>query len=78
MITSTSPDLYRDYYLEREIPDIGERFSALSSALTSAAEMYEKANGGKTGGSSGLKRVAEQLGEFAKKPSEIPAFLIQK
>ena len=52
MITSTSPDLYRDYYLEREIPDIGERFSALSSALTSAAEMYEKANGGKTGGSS--------------------------
>lgn len=28
MITSTSPDLYRDYYLEREIPDIGERFSA--------------------------------------------------
>lgn len=42
MITSTSPDLYRDYYLEREIPDIGGRFSALSSALTSAAEMYEK------------------------------------
>ena len=75
MITSTSPDLYRDYYLEREIPDIGERFSALSTALTSAAEMYEKANGGKTGGSSGLKRAAEQLGEFAKKPSEIPARL---
>ena len=38
MITGVSPDIYRDYYLEEEIPDFTERFTRLADALENEAK----------------------------------------
>lgn len=72
IVTSTNPDPYRDYSLEKEIRDLRETLEELRDRLSRLADQFDAINGKKSSQSEPLRRVAEQLGEFAKKPSVIP------
>ena len=72
MVTSTNPDTYHDYYLDREIPDITERFAALSGRLAAASRQLSGVNGVNSDKSAILLRVAERLADFAEDVNEIP------
>ena len=72
MVTGTNPDTYHDYYLDREIPDITERFAALSSRLAAASGQLSSVNGVNSDKSAILLRVAERMADFAEDVNEIP------
>ena len=72
MVTSTNPDTYHDYYLDREIPDITERFAALSGRLAAASRQLSGVNGVNSDKSAILLRVAERMADFAEDVNEIP------
>jgi len=71
-ITGMSPDPYRDYYLDKEIPSLVPTFEELIEVLTSEADHIEEVNGVKGGEVSSLRQVAERLKSFLKKPETIP------
>ena len=48
MLTGTSPDTYRDYHLDVEIPGIKEEFSALSTLMGELLDTVEKLYGSTT------------------------------
>lgn len=72
MITGTSPDKYRDYYLEKEIPDLIETFTAERQHLIVAADRYDTINGEKATESETIRRAADQLASMLAKPASIP------
>jgi len=63
MVTSTTPDPYRDYNLEGEIPYLIPSFAELEAELVSISEGL-KALGAEGGMLSVLNQTAEQLREF--------------
>lgn len=76
MVTGTTPDNYRDYYLEREIDDLEKTLSEYSEQLNSMAETFEGINRGKSSQSSTLRTAADQLEEFSYKTANIPKQLL--
>ena len=72
IVTSTNPDTYHDYYLDREIPDIAQRFATLSARLAAASRQLSNTNGVNSDKSAILLRVAERMAEFAEDVNEIP------
>lgn len=77
MITSTNPDTYRDYFLDREIDGLAERFAALSKQLFKLADNFADINGKTSNQSESLRRVAEQLADFAEDVDVIPKRLVR-
>lgn len=73
MITGRDPDLYRDYNLDEQIPDLIPSLESLSKNLIKQAQDFEKKTGQKGGEAELLKRVAEELKSMAKEPDTIPA-----
>lgn len=49
MITGTSPDLYRDYFLEEQIPGLVKTLLKFSNELEEEATLFEKLAGQKGG-----------------------------
>lgn len=75
MITGPKPDLLRDYYLDKEIPDLNSTMERNSQALSKEADKLEM-QGGKSGSEAAILRaVAVQLDSFIKDPDSIPARL---
>lgn len=72
MITSTSPDLYRDYELQKEIPGLLDIMLTSAETLQSQAEAIESMTGFSGSEAALLYRVAEQLQSFVKDPYTIP------
>lgn len=72
MVTSTNPDTYRDYFLEREIDGLQDILQELSDRLAALADRFDEVNGEKSSQSELLRRASEQMGEFAARPAEIP------
>lgn len=72
MVTGRNPDRYRDYYLEREIPDLAERFGELARRLEAQAAGLEEVSGAGSDKSAVLKRVAEQMELFSRDVDEVP------
>lgn len=75
MVTGTSPDVFRDYYLDREIPGLIDSLVGNAERLFEQADRFDEQNGEKSTQSETLRRVAEQLESFAKKPETIPSRL---
>ena len=75
VVTSTSPDTYRDYQLDVEIDGLVDTLQRLSDSLSSLADTFDAVNGEKSTQSETLRRVAEQLQSFAEDPDEIPSRL---
>lgn len=71
MITSASPDPYRDYQLERRIPQLLERFEKNSKELTEVANAFESFAGQKNEHTATLYTLAEQLESLVAKPYNI-------
>ncbi len=72
MIMGSEPDLFRDYQLEKEIPGLAERLVDLSNRFTAQADEFERITGQKGSEAATLRRMADQLADFAERPEYIP------
>lgn len=68
MITGVSPDIYRDYYLEEEIPDFTERFTTIADSLDSEAKNIRRLMENTGGETSTIDEIVYQMRDIAKKP----------
>ena len=74
MLTSTSPDAYRDYSLDEKIPDTISSLETLSTAFSELKEALQELGGVNTGV---ISRLAVQLHRLYEKPENIPKQLSQ-
>lgn len=61
MLTGTSPDIYRDYSLEKEIPNLIEDMTAQRDILKQQYELLQNKYGGRDGDTATLQRLIVQL-----------------
>ncbi|WP_223829331.1 extracellular solute-binding protein [Paenibacillus arenilitoris] len=71
MITSNTPDPYRDYQLEKRIPDMVTVFEEQAETIQSVADYLEKATGEKSDKVAVLHSMAHQLKDMAKYPETV-------
>lgn len=71
MITGTSPDTYRDYNLEKAIPNLKETMNGLADKLESQMQDIRNITGGSGTQAVSLITLADQLRELAKHPKTI-------
>lgn len=72
MITGPEPDKYRDYYLDREIPELLPTFKELKEILYSQKQLLDTLSGQKGSEAVILERLAVQLESFIEDPHTIP------
>lgn len=72
MITSTQPDMYRDYTLDKEIPGLFEALENAAVTLDAEAAHIEQLLGQKGSEAALLSSFAEQLSAMAANPDTIP------
>jgi len=72
MITSGTPDPFRDYKVEQKIPDLIEVFEAESGRLHQVAAQLQAMSGGRSDAEALLLTMADQLDEMVKRPDYIP------
>ena len=75
MITGTSPDMYRDYFLQESIPGMIDTMRALAAGLRSTEAEVRQITGNSGTEAASLLRMAEQLESFCEKPNTIPTRL---
>lgn len=71
MVTGSTPDRFRDYYLDREIPDLIEVLVDQREQLLKACDRLEQLSGDSSQ-SAVLKRAVDQLESLVKNPDSIP------
>ncbi len=71
MITSTQPDTYRDYALDKEIPELLTVFREQAAILEEQGDKLEALSGSKGSEAAILDRFVEQLRSFIKQPNTI-------
>ncbi|MDD3693732.1 MAG: extracellular solute-binding protein [Oscillospiraceae bacterium] len=72
MVCGSTPDIFRDYHLEREIPDLIETMQQAAIDLHKAADLMDKINKSKSSQSAPLRRAASQLESMVENPDTIP------
>src|SRR5574344_148823 len=72
MIMGSEPDLYRDYQLEKEIPDLIKKLHELAARLDEQANNFEEITGQSGSEAQTLRIMVDQLERFADKPQYIP------
>ncbi|SEM79189.1 ABC-type glycerol-3-phosphate transport system, substrate-binding protein [Paenibacillus sp. OV219] len=72
MITGASPDKYRDYRLDKQVPKMLETFQSESERLTAVSTELKLLSGGSSDSEALLKTMALQLKELVKDPDTIP------
>lgn len=75
MITGTSPDVYRDYYLDEMIPDLMDNMKLVSSVLKTCETEFIERTGVKGGETATLSQICYQLDDFCTNPHTIPSRL---
>lgn len=70
-ITTTKPDIYRDYLLENDIEYLGDKFFTVSTWLKNEADRLAEIIGHHGGEISIMLTAADQLMDFADEPDEI-------
>ena len=71
MITGAVPDQYRDYELEKNIPEMLEIFKRQSEVIYDVAKQLEQVTGEKSDQTAILNTMAYQLEDFVKRPETI-------
>ena len=66
MITSATPDLYRDYQLTIRIPDLLERLESNANKLYDLAKYVRSMTAGRASEAHTIERVADQIMEMVK------------
>ena len=77
MITGTSPDIYRDYRLENQIPDIENILVYQSEMLNKVADDMDKMIGSTSDRTTILRTTAYQLIDISKNPETVSRRLEQ-
>ncbi|MHB1454531.1 MAG: extracellular solute-binding protein [Saccharofermentanales bacterium] len=72
MITGVTPDLYRDYALDTEIPQLKTEFVRIAKVLEDELARIERSIGKKSTEGALLKEIAIQLRSLAENPRTIP------
>ena len=72
MITGPTPDQYRDYYLQRQIPTLLDGFAELEKILTAERIRLEEITGQTGSEAEILNRLSFQLLDFIQEPRTIP------
>lgn len=72
MITSNSPDPYRDYQLEKRIPGMVRVFEEQAEQIGRVADYLEQATGERSDKVAVLHSLVQQLNEMAAKPDTVP------
>ncbi len=71
-VTSTQPDIYRDYSLEQQIPTLEDDLWASKAFVDETAKLIYKLTGTDGSQASSVNYVSKILGELAKDPYIIP------
>jgi len=71
VITGASPDPFRDYYLDQEVPESLEKLSVLSDELTAVSNDLTELFGGRSDQNALLDRLATQAKQIAKQPETV-------
>ncbi len=71
-VTSTEPDIYRDYSLATQIPDIEERLLGMADFVKATADKISTITGTRGSQAAELDYMAEMLYEFSKDAETIP------
>lgn len=77
MITGSSPDIYFDYSLDKDIPNLLNNFLDIADILRSETSKLETLSGKSGSVANQLVRLAEQLESFVQKPYTISRRLSQ-
>lgn len=77
MITGAFPDPYRDYRLEKQIPDMVDTFRRQSELLYGVADTLERVTGERSDQQAILNTMAYQLKDMADRPQTVPKRLDQ-
>jgi ABC-type glycerol-3-phosphate transport system substrate-binding protein len=77
MITGNVPDPYRDYQLDKQIPDMVDVFRQQSDILYAVSEELVRLTGEKSDKTATLNKAAYQLADMAKKPESVQKRLAQ-
>lgn len=72
MVTGTTPDSYRDYKLEKEIPGLQEKMKELAGRIRAVKAEMEAYHIQRGSDAVTAERVAQQLDSFIKKPRTVP------
>lgn len=72
MITGTKPDEYRDYQLDKKVPDLLKVFESERDRLTDIAKKLVQLSGQSSDQEALLKTMAEQLNDLIEDPDTIP------
>lgn len=75
MITGPEPDEYNDYYIDTQIPELSEKFTAIKDGLLAEKAKIEKLTNSKGTEATTLKETAVILERCVKKPTKIPMML---
>lgn len=75
VVTGTTPDIYQDYYLEDEIPDLKQRLLDEQKQFLDIANQIIEVTGDTGSQTATLQKAAEKLGIYASKSYEITANL---
>lgn len=71
VIMGASPDIYRDYALEKEIPGTLEELASLAQELKRISDCLTEITGKKSDQNALLDRLAVQTAEFSEKPRTV-------
>ncbi|WP_338555387.1 extracellular solute-binding protein [Paenibacillus sp. KS-LC4] len=71
MITGNVPDPYRDYQLDKQIPDMVSVFQEQSDILYAVSKELVRLTGEKSDKTAALDKIAYQLADFAQKPGTV-------
>ena len=72
MITSTSPDPYRDYQLERRIPNLLDTLTEQAEIIEKVADYFVHLTGEKSDMIAPLYNLSTQLKDIVKRPETLP------
>lgn len=72
MVTGTSPDKYRTYYLDEQIPELMDNIKSVKSELDAVFDDISGVTGTSGSQASSIKEMSEMLSDFIKKPLNIP------
>ncbi len=71
-ITSTQPDIYRSYSLDKQIPDLEANLGSISDFINKTADRVEQINGTRGSQAAVLDYVTKILKQLAADPDSIP------
>lgn len=77
MITSNTPDPYRDYQLEKRIPNMVEVFSTQANTIQSVADYLQEITGERSDKVAALYSLVHQLNEILEEPESVSRRLEQ-